>query len=447
MSKLGLTSVTLLGVNSIIGSGIFLLPTPLYKAAGDWSVIIVIITALVASTIALCFAEAASYFSKNGAAYVYAREAFGPFVGFEVGFLKWIMQCIAWAVMVVALSNILSSAFNFEDNSFLKKVIEVTIIVLLTVMNLLGVSFAKTINNISTCFKVIPLVIFIVGGIAFVHIHNVTPTLYEHVLSHNGTTEEGMSWSNLASAIVLCFYAYTGFETFSTAAEDMDNPRRNLPRAIVATLIIVPAFYALVVFVAVGILGPNISNSNMPIADAARVFMGGYGYLLVTIGSIVSILGINIAASFHIPRALLPLSDDNIIPAWFAWKTNRKSIPWVAILASGIVTIPIALSGSFATLAVLSVVTRFIQYIPTCLAIFVFRRRFANDNVGGFKVPFGPLIPVLGVAVCIWMMSVQSPMKLIVGLLVILAISPLYIMSRKQGKSTVDASPIENINK
>ncbi|MEB7742873.1 amino acid permease, partial [Escherichia coli] len=84
---------------------------------------------------------------------------FGNFVGFEVGFLKWLMQCIAWAVMVVAFSDILANAFHFENNNLARELVQISLIVSLTIMNLLGVNFTKQINNISTICKIIPLII------------------------------------------------------------------------------------------------------------------------------------------------------------------------------------------------------------------------------------------------------------------------------------------------
>ncbi|MGF1684430.1 APC family permease [Photobacterium minamisatsumaniensis] len=423
--KLGLWSIVLLGFNSIIGSGIFLLPASLYKFAGDWSVAIVFITGAVVATIALCFAEAAGYFSKNGAAYVYTKEAFGRFAGFEVGFLKWFMQCIAWAVMAVAFKNILSGTFGFADNDFLCSSIVAGIILLLTGVNLLGVSAAKAVNNISTVAKMLPLVFLIVVGVWYINPVNIIPNA-------NLEPTYALSSETIVSALILAFYSFTGFETFGTAAEDMENPKKNLPVAICLSLGIVMMFYGLVMAVTVGVLGEAVADSSTPLADAARVVSGNFGYWLITIGSIVSIAGINVAASFHIPRALLPLADDRMIPSVFGKKTIR-GVPAVAIIVSGIVTVPIALSGSFSELAMLSVVARFAQYIPTCISVLIFRKRFANDKdaQSSFKAPFGPVLPVTAVITCIALLSDQELSKILIGLGFMVVISPLYFLTKK----------------
>ncbi|CAM3683556.1 Serine/threonine exchanger SteT [Vibrio aerogenes CECT 7868] len=426
--KFGLWSIVLLGFNSIIGSGIFLLPASLYKFAGDWSVAIVFITGALVATIALCFAEAAGYFSKNGAAYVYTKEAFGKFAGFEVGFLKWFMQCIAWAVMAVAFKNILSATFGFSGNLPLCYLIVTGTVVSLTVLNLSGVNAAKIVNNLSTIAKMLPLVFLIVTGIWFIHPENIMP-------GNASQAHYSLGSETLTSALVLAFYSFTGFETFGTAAEDMENPRKNLPRAICISLGIVMMFYALVMAVTVGVLGESVAESNTPLADAAQVVAGDFGYWLITIGSIISIGGINVAASFHIPRALLPLADDQMIPTFFGRK-NHNDVPVVAILASCIVTVPIALSGSFAQLAMLSVVARFVQYIPTCLSVLVFRHRFSGnaEAQSSFKAPCGWLMPVVAVGLCLYLLADQPPVKIVVGLSFMALISPFFLMAQKKAK-------------
>ncbi|MET4693678.1 APC family permease [Endozoicomonas lisbonensis] len=421
--KFGLWSIVLLGFNSIIGSGIFLLPAPLYKFAGDWSVAIVFITGAVVATIALCFAEAAGYFSKNGAAYVYVKEAFGEFAGFEVGFLKWFMQCIAWAVMVVAFKNILASTLGYDGDGLFGTAVIGSFILLLTGMNLLGVSAAKAVNNISTIAKMLPLVFLVVTGIWYVSPENIIP---------NATVDPTYSLSSetLASALILAFYSFTGFETFGTAAEDMENPKKNLPKAICISLGIVMMFYALIMAVTVGILGEAVADSSTPLADAARVVAGDFGFWLITIGSVISIAGINIAASFHIPRALLPLSEDKLLPAFLGKKTS-KGVPTVAIIASCLVTLPIALSGSFVELAMLSVVARFAQYIPTCLSLFVFRKRFTSESQS-FKAPLFPVLPLAAVVICLFLLADQDLSRILIGLGFMALISVPYLYTKKQ---------------
>lgn len=153
----------------------------------------------------------------------------------------------------------------------------------------------------------------------------------------------------------------------------MDDPKRNIPRAIVVVMLLVSAFYFLIMTVSIGVLGPDLAATKTPIATAAAVFLGTGG-LLVTAGTLVSIGGINLASSFLTPRVIVAIADDHMLPLIFS-RYNRFHTPYVAILFATLVGILIALSGSFTTLAAISVVSRFAQYVPTCLAILVLRRR------------------------------------------------------------------------
>ena len=127
------------------------------------------------------------------------------------------------------------------------------------------------------------------------------------------------------------------------------------------------AVYFMVQAIAVGTLGPALAKSVAPVADSASVFMGSGGRWLVTLGAMISIFGINVVSSFVAPRAGVALAEDHIVPARLA-QLNRKGAPWGACLVVVAIAIPLALSGPFVQLAA-SAVSRFAQYLPTCLAV------------------------------------------------------------------------------
>ena len=133
--KFGLISIILLGMNAIIGSGIFLLPGQAYDLVGTSSLFVFLFITLLAGSLALCFAEAAGLFKSNGAAYIYAKEAFGNFAGFEVGFMKYVVQLISWATMAVGFVTALSAIFPEVSNGVLRNAIVVGLIVVLSLVN------------------------------------------------------------------------------------------------------------------------------------------------------------------------------------------------------------------------------------------------------------------------------------------------------------------------
>ena len=160
-SKFGFWSIVLLGINAIVGTGIFLLPNKAYALIGPASLGVLLFDAFLAICIALCFAEVAGFFTRNGGPYLYAKHALGDFWGFEVGVLKWIVVLIAWAVMAVGFATALGAAIPALSGDFMKDVIATIIIVLLTIINIIGVNMTKILNNLITVSKLVPLFAFI----------------------------------------------------------------------------------------------------------------------------------------------------------------------------------------------------------------------------------------------------------------------------------------------
>lgn len=421
--KLKLPSIILLGLNAIIGSGIFLLPNKAMALIGPASIGVILFDMLLVISIALCFAEAAGMFSKNGGPYVYAKEAFGDFVGFEVGFMKWAISIIAWAAMAVAFATALGKVWAPAGNQFTQNVIVVCILVGLGIINILGVNLSKVIGNIITVSKLVPLIIVIAVGIFFINGSNFTPMFP----GPNGTYISG----SFGAATLLLFYAFTGFESIAVAAKDMEDPQKNLPKAIIIVMIIVSIFYMALQVVAIGVLGADLAKDLTPIQTVAKNLMGPFGNALVAAGTLISIGGINVAAAFITPRSGVALAEDGLVPK-IVGKQSKKGTPYVAIIITVLLAIPIALSGSFTTLAAISVVSRFVQYVPTCLAIIVLRKR--TDLTGSFRVPFGPVIPILAVLVSFWLLLQASMQQIIWGLGGLLIGIPFYFLMKNSNK-------------
>ena len=420
-NKLGLMSIILLGVNAIIGTGIFLLPGKAAALVGVNSLWVIVFDALLVMSIALCFAEMGGMFNKNGGPYVYAKEAFGNFVGFEVGFMKWAIATIAWSAMAVGFATALGAVWEPASTEMGKNVIATLIIVVLGIMNIMGVKISKIINNIVTIGKLLPLIFFILVGIFYVKGVNFAPM----------ESVPDMTQASFGAAALIIFYAFTGFESIAVAAEDMEKPERNVPKAIILVLTLVSIVYILIQAICIGIMGDALVTSKTPVADAAFVFMGPLAKAIVTAGTLISIGGINVASSFLAPRSGVAMADDGLIPKVVS-KRNKKDAPYVAIIVTVVFAVVLSWTGSFEKLAAISVVSRFAQYLPTCLAVLVFRSK-RPDMARTFRVPLGPVIPVLAVVVSIWLITQSSLEKVFWGLggLVVGAVL-YYIMNRNE---------------
>ncbi len=422
-AKLGFWSIVLFGINSIIGSGIFLLPNNAMSLIGPASLGVLLFDTLLVLAITFCFAEASGLFKETGGPYIYAKEAFGNFVGYEVGFLTWITRIIAFATMGVGFATALGSVIPELNNPFMKNVVVTVIFGLLAVMNLFGVQLYKIIQNVATIAKILPFILFIGMGIFFIDPANFSP------MFPGGEYTPG----SFGAAAVVLFFTFTGFETIPVPAADMENAEKNLPKAILISIFAVAAIYFLLLACAIGIMGYDLANTTVPVQDAFGKIAGNFGISVVAGGTLVAIGALCVSSSFVTPRSCLALAETQMLPAFMA-KTNRFGAPYWCIIASTVIAMLIAYTGSFTYLAAISAVSRFSQYIPTCLAVIVFRKKMP-DAPRAFKIPFGPVIPIIAVMVSLWLLSQTSMQQLVMGLGAAVIAVPFYWFVYKNKKA------------
>ena len=418
-NKLGFWSIVLLGINGIIGSGIFLLPNKAMSLIGPASLLVMVFDMLLVLAITFCFAEASGLFKENGGPYIYAKEAFGDFVGYEVGILTWMTRVIAFSTMGVGFATALGGVFPELGTPFMKNVIVTVIFLILAVINLCGVQLYKVVQNVATIAKLLPLVLFIAMGVFYIRPANFTP------MFPDGAYVEG----TFGAAAVMLFFAFTGFESIAVAAAEMENPQKNLPRATLITIFSVSAIYILLLACAIGIMGYDLALTNTPVQMAFGKIAGTFGSSLVAVGTLVSIGSLCIGSSFVTPHSGLALAEQKMLPAFMTGR-NRFGAPYWCIIVSTVLAMLIAYTGSFTYLVAISVVSRFSQYIPTCLSILVFRRT-KKDAPRAFRIPFGPVIPLLAVAVSLWLLTQAKPQQLLMGLGAAVVALPFYYFVRK----------------
>ncbi len=418
-NKLGFWSIVLLGINGIIGSGIFLLPNKAMALIGPASLLVMIFDMFLVLAITFCFAEASGLFKDNGGAYIYAKKAFGNFFGYEVGFLSWMTRIIAYATMSVGFATALAGVFPSLGTPLMKDIIVTVILVLLAIVNLLGLELYKIVQNAATIAKIIPFILFIGMGIFYIQPANFKPFF------PGGTYTPG----TFGAAAVMLFFAFTGFESIAIAAAEMENPQKNLPKATLVTIFIVSAIYLLLLTCAIGIMGYGLADTKAPVQEAFGRIAGTFGTTIVAAGTLVSIGGLCIGSSFITPHSCLALAQKQMMPAFMA-RENRFGAPHWCIIISTLIAMLIAYTGSFTFLASISVVSRFSQYIPTCLAILVFRKTMA-DTPRAFRIPFGPVIPVIAVLVSLWLLSQATFQQIAMGLGAAVIAVPFYWFIRK----------------
>jgi amino acid transporter len=388
-------------VNDVIGSGVYLLPAAAALILGVASIGAVVAAGFAVLLLVLCFAEASSYFDRPGGAYLYTRTAFGELIGFEVGWMTWIARVASVASLSVGFSQALSYIWP-EANLGLWRALAITIPVLvLTLINVIGVKGGVRTAVFLAVSKTVPLLIFIAAGVF---------AFSPEALAANGAAPRTGTWGEAA---LLLLFAYAGFENTPAPAGEFKNPKRDVPFALIAQIVIVTLIYSAVQWVALSTL-PGAAQSQTPLADSARLFLGGWAGLLMTFGGAVSILGTNSNTVLSGPRYLYALAADGFGPRALAYLHPRFRTPVVAVLLQTAIALPLALTGSFVELAALSVVARLATYLGTALAVPVLRRKFP-DAPGVVRIPGGWLIPGTAAVLCVALAASASRANLIAG--------------------------------
>ena len=427
-AKFSFGQAVLYGVNAVIGSGIFLVQVGLYKDLGPASLVAMAGVMVLVFLLALCFAEVAGYFDKNGGAYQYSKAAFGDFVGFNVGLLGWFVTTVAWGAMAAGLSRLLSIQFPVLEPH--QTLLSVTIVVLLSLMNVAGIKTSKIFTVVATVAKLVPILAFSFMSIFFIK-HGIDLGHFTPFLQLNPDLTLGQA---ISSTAITVFYAFIGFETLPIIAGEMRDAKRNVPKAIISSISIVSFLYIIMTVGVIAMLGNGILQSNAPVQDAFREMVGPIGFSIINIGAIISVAGLNMGESIMIPRYGAAIAEEGQVPAIIGMK-NEKGAPIVSIAISAIVTIILLFSGQFETLATLSVVFRFSQYIPAALAVPFLRKRTDMPTQTSFHVPFGPwLIPLLAVTVSIVMLFMAEGKNVIYLAIGVVVASILYFVIHSNRK-------------
>ena len=410
---LSLVDVVALGLNGVIGTGIFLLPGRVTALLGPAAALTFLIAGFMSAVVVLCFAEVGSRFSGTGGPMLYSRAAFGDAAGFFVGWITWVIRITGWGALANALvvvgEALLPAAADF-------RVLVITgLIGVLTAINIAGVGAGARVTNFFTVAKLVPIAIFIGFGVFHIDADLFTP------FAPNGL-------SQTAPATLIILYAFVGFEALSVPAGEMRDPTRSVPRALILVMVIVVVVYLLIWVVTTGTL-PTLAESENPVVDAARVFMGPVGAKLIGIGVFLSVLGINSGTALVAPRSLYALSKEGYLPPFVSWVHPTRRTPIMAILLTSVISLTVALSGSFVQLAVISVVARLAQYIPTCVAVLYFRAT-RPDDPPPFRAPLGPIVPVLAIALCLWLLIAAESSQLLWGIFALVSGGVIYLPTR-----------------
>lgn len=424
---LGRWDLTAIGVNQVIGGAVFAIPASLAALSGRWSWLLIIVVGFASLLIAATFAEVSSRFESTGGSYLFTRPAFGRFAAFEVGWMMWFTRVASWAAVINVLVASLGFYWPVVTESVIRAMTITALIVALTVINIRGIRQSAIVVNALTAGKLLPLVLFIAAGVPSMDAARVLP-------------DHGIAFNDLSKSALLLIYAFGGYEVVPVVAGEAKNPRRDVPFALIMTIVLVAAVLTLAQLVSLSML-PDLARSATPLADAAARLMGPAGAGLVTLGALMSTSGNNMGSALSGSRNLFALAEQGDLSPFFGRVHPRFRTPVNAILITSGISLVLALSGTFVTLAATSAISRLVVYFATCAS--ALRLRGAATDAGyraavgspfpvmpaSFLLPLGPIIPIVAIMIVLTILAGATRLQLAAGAAALLTGALLYLVA------------------
>lgn len=399
---LGIFDLTLLGVGAVIGTGVLVLPGVVAATmAGPGELLSYIIAGVAAFFVVLCYAEFASSIPSAGGSYTYAYVSLGEIIGYLVGTTVIVGYIVALGLVANGWASYFYEVLKSFDIVLPLSItampsqggiinLPAAIIVLIMIYILSrGTKESKVFNNAIVLIKLAVIILFLIVGAFYFKSDNFTPFL-----------PNGMSGVFSGSAVL--FLAYTGFDVTASAAEETKNPQKTMPIALILAITLCIIIYCLVAIVLVGMVKYTELNQADALAYALYKVGQNFVALILSLGAILGILSIIFGIAFGCSRILATLSKDRLVPVIFE-KTNSKGVPAVSLWFCGIIG---AILAGFVNLNILANFTSMallFAYLIVSLGVIVFRKTNPNFE-RGFKTPFVPVIPILSILCCGFLM-------------------------------------------
>ncbi len=416
-------------INSIIGSGIFGLPSQLAASLGQRSPWAVLLAGACIAVIMASFAEVASRFTQAGGPYLYARVAFGRLIGIQMGWMLWLAQLSAPAANA-NLFVIYLGEFWPKANEFWPRFLILTLLVgVLALVNYRGVRAGAEVSNVFTIAKLLPLAMVMAAG-----------AIYMRGATHVGAlvTAPEPHYTAWLQAILVMVFAYGGFESALTPMSEARDPRRDVAFSLFAALACCTFVYTIIQWITIKVLA-DASASQRPLADISRLALGRPGAILVTIGALISFYGYLSAKILGVPRITYALAERGDFPEIFAALEPRFRTPYFSILVFAAIVWALALFGSFAWNLTLSAVARLLYYGVGCAALPALRRKL--PGTAWFELPGGPAFAVVGVLICaILLTQVDLSKSLFLAAAILIAFLNWLLVRTRPAKSGTPAA-------
>jgi basic amino acid/polyamine antiporter, APA family len=438
--SLGKWNLLLLGVGCIIGAGIFVRTgSAAALHAGPAVLLSFVVAGIVCAFAGLCYAELSSTLPVSGSAYTYGYTTLGEFVAWIMGALLLLeyglaasVVAVGWAGYVVSLladfgihipaaltgpsgmTLMRDGAPVLVDGQTVTTIFNLPaflICIALSLLLVLGVSESAKVNNLIVAIKVSVLVAFIVVGglIVLSNFGELSATNWVPFIPENtGPGEFGVDGIMRAASIV--FFAYIGFEAVSTAGQEAKNPQKDMPFGIIGSLVVCTVIYMLVAAIMTLLVPYSTLNVPDPVAVVVDNFGPTWGWLakIIKVGAIIGLTSVVLVLMYAQTRIFYTMARDGLLPKIFSRVHPKYQTPWINTLLVGIIT---AVAAGFFDINVLGDMTSvgtLAAFAIVCLSV-IYLRRNAPELPRGFTVPLYPVLPVLGILSCLYLITTVPP--------------------------------------
>jgi len=420
---LGVWGVAASIVNITIGGGIFRAPgmAEVSGRLGAAAPIAYAFCAIAMFFVVMSFAEAGSRVSLTGGPYAYVERAFGPFAGFFVGWMLWVTGTIATAAVGTIFADAVQHAIPALRSTGARAALLTCVFAIVATINVLGVRFGARLNVASTILKLLPLALLIVLGLA-------------NVRGENLAIERSPAASDYMRSSVFLLFAFAGIESALVPSGEVRDPARTVPRAVFIALGIVTVVYMLVQIAAQGVLGTGLVGRQAPLADLGERLMGPFGGAMIGVAVVLSTFGYLCGMILAIPRALFAFGRDGLLPRALAAVHPRYHTPWIAIAVQSLLSLVLALTSAFESLAILANIAVLVVYLGCAAAAWKLRRDGVRDaGADAITIPGSAIAPPIAAVVIVALLSSITKREWAVAGLCALAGFFVYSTSRPVG--------------
>ena len=439
--------LTLLGIGCIIGTGIFVLTgVAAAQHAGPAIVLSFVLSGTACAFAALCYAELASAVGGAGSAYGYAYVGIGEFAAWVIGWMLLLEYSVATATVSIGWSGYFASILNgffgitmpaaltsAPSEGGIANVPAMAIVLTLAGLLSWGVKESARFNGVMVMIKLATILAFIAIAGPHVNVDNWFPFIPERVVDADGVGHYGIAGISTAAALI--FFAYIGFDAVSTAGEEAIKPQRDLPIGILASLAVCTVLYIIVSGILTGVVPYQQINLKAPVAEAMSGLGISWAKGAVATGAIFGITTVMLVLYYGLTRVVLAMSRDGLLPAGMATVHPKTQTPVKLILGSGVLIALIAGFFPIGRVAELVNLGTLGAFFLVCASVIVLRKtRPALPRA--FRVPMVPLIPILGMAFCGWLM-ISLPMATWMFFVIWMTIGLIVYFTYSQSHSTL----------